>query len=55
MNNAYAVRGWVFVKVKEDSKGSYYDITHPSGRKWDYAHLFHSYDEILDYVNQHCS
>lgn len=52
MSACYVISGWIFTKSKEDSNGNcYFDITNPSGLKWDYDHLFHSYNEMITYVN----
>lgn len=52
MSSCYTVGGWVFTKTKEDSNGNcYFNITHPSGRTWDYNHPFSSYEEMVAYVN----
>ncbi len=54
MNGCYVIDGWIFTKKREDASGNcYFDITHPSGRTWDYNHLFNSYDEMVSYVNSH--
>ena len=51
MNNCYTVGGWVFIKIREDEYGNcYFNVIHPSGREWDYSHLFNSYDEMVTYV-----
>lgn len=51
MENFYNIDGWNFRKTKEDSYGNcYYNIIHPSGRYWDYDHLFHSYSEMVEYT-----
>lgn len=54
MQTCYTVGGWIFTKTREDSSGNcYFNITHPSGRTWDYDHLFRSYEEMVAYVNNH--
>lgn len=46
MKSAYSIEGWIFVRTGTNR----YDITHPSGKKWDYNHYFESVEEMIAYV-----
>lgn len=49
----YSSGSFLFIKVREDEDGTcYYDITHSSGRKWDYSHKFTSIREMDEYARR---
>ena len=56
MPYCYVSGGFIFTKVREDEDGTcYYDITHSSGRTWDYAHKFISTKEMDEYASRYRS
>lgn len=53
MPKCYHSNGYNFIMVSERNGIYYYNITHSSGRHWDYNHPFTSVEEMDDYAHSH--
>ncbi len=55
MPKYYHSKGFQFILISESNGIYYYNITHSSGRHWDYNHPFTSVEEMDDYVASYIS